>query len=447
MHLKIIYFVLLMAICLVPTIQAGASIKQIIDGGNYEYATTSATYVPTTPQTGLVPVNFSKYSNISAIYFEFVVGMDYSGVPDGSTGGVVQLYDNNNSKAVTGSEVSCGTTSYFRYRSSNLSYFWSYPNASVYAQVYAGSLTTVKLRAWRIIIMQNGGVSSTITYIPIGDQEAVSTMIDGIEIIYPKRWVYNSSNYDGTLSIKYCATIQKNTAGGMTAGLYDRTIDDFVSGGEVTTTNANETYLCTGALSLTDGDEYTTEAYRGTGTSKTGIIRNAFLVIEQTGMNITNGKTQMVMQMTNNYRLVSGTNYDIGNFLNQYNSSDWNNVTQDLKGEYIFKATTGYNVSVHLMNWTVAVSTEIPNSVLSTITTTYARYKTPSLTAPITSNIDDGIKANATSNEFITSTRLIQTLTCIGCPPSAPSNCWTYNTGTKLLSIPVGCLYSGNILI
>lgn len=415
---------------------SSALIKQEIEGGNAEYTTTSTTYTPTTPQTGLVPVNISKYANVSAVYFEVTSRANFSGIPNSYGEGYVQLYDDNSSAIVTNSELYISTPAYLLYRTENLSYFWTNKNAMVYAQIKTGNVDSTEiLRSWRVIIIQNGGISSTITYIPIGDNNAY-TNTGYTDITYPKYWIYNPNNYDGTLTVKFCATISNSTATTMYAEL-NYTNGTVISGSEVSTNGASkEVFNCSNSLTIANGNLTTNVKING-GTS--GILRNAFLVIEQNGMNLCGGKIEMVMQLTNSLFETGGTtSYYPSKSFNSYNDSDWNGITMIKRGEYVFKkAPVGVATVTSALTIDSGGTRNVNDSEISTNLITYSLYQTPSnisLSSDYESNyIGDKIKTTSFRiPNSLTSGRIVITLTNIG-------TCWVYNSTTREYYLPSSC--------
>ena len=67
--------------------------------------TNSTTYVPTDGSLGMVKFLKDSYSDISAIYFEAVIGVTFGGIPNGSHTGYARLYNHTDSTDVSGSEV------------------------------------------------------------------------------------------------------------------------------------------------------------------------------------------------------------------------------------------------------------------------------------------------------------------------------------------------------
>lgn len=409
---------------------SGAKIVQQIDGGNYGYTTTSGSFAPTDGEMGIVNVNLSKYANVSEAYFEIVYDVDYSGIPNGAASALISLYDMDNDVDIEDSWIIVGQTAGFLIaRSSNVSYFWENctNGCDVYPHMYVGNppTDTITIRAWRIIIYQEGDISSTITYIPVSDNQAEAGAAYN-NVDYPKYWVFNYSKYDGSLNVKFCATLENNTAGTIYAELYG---GGAVSGSEVSS-SGSPVFNCSGNLTLTTGTEYTTYVKVDAGS---GIIRNAFLVVEQTGMSTTNGKLETVMQLTNNYRSHAGA-YDSGYFYNWYNQTDWDSSTRTFYGEYVLRVTARIAPMewAHLTDDGVAIA----NSEVTHSTSTYTRVTSSSFSEP-NGQIDDGIKSGTGSTAYISSGRMIIDITGLGV--AAGGECWSYNAVNGEYYIPTGC--------
>ncbi|MEW6295952.1 MAG: hypothetical protein AB1467_06755 [Candidatus Diapherotrites archaeon] len=373
------------------------------------------TYTPTQGSTGIVRFNLADYDGTVAVYLEINEDITYNAPLDSGPDGYARLYDKTNSVAVTGSEIHFFSNG--RKRSGDISsYFSGKGDVDVYLQIKCGnSDTTIVGWGWRLIVTQSGIISKTVIYIPISGNLAI-TGTTYAEDSRPKRWAHNATNYDGTIAVYFAATLTKYTANTMYAKLYDNTAAADITGGELTSTSATEEFKVSGniASNLTNGNELTVYEKVDSGT---GIIRNAFLIIKQTGINNGTGKFQTVMQITNNYRTNTITSYDTGPVNNQYNPSDWNNATINFKGEYVIKRTS-YSGTPSGQAHLTDDGTEISGSELTTTSSTYERKTTGSLTTPASaSKINDGIKLTGSGTlmtVYITSSRVILTITNLG---------------------------------
>ena len=387
---------------------------------NYGTTVTSTTYTPTTGSTGMIRFNMADFDGTVAVYLEFNETISYSGVLDAYADGFCRLYDFTNSASVTGSEVEFSSSG--RKRSGNISsYFSGKGDVSIYLQIKAGNgFTTVVVYGWRIVVIQSGTISKICHYVSLAGNDAV-TGTTYAEEARPKKYAYDGTLFDGTKVVIFAATLVGDGTSTMYAELYDKTANAAIGSTEVSTASATEVFLESGNIagSLTNGNELTTYVKRANGSQ--GIIRNAFLIIEQTGINNGTGKFQSVMQITNNYRTSTSTTYDIGLINNYYDPSDWTSATIDFKGEYIIKRTAFSgtpNGRAHLTDDTV----EIDSSEVITTNTSYERKTSGSLTPPSAASlINDGIKIVGTGTSptvYITSARVLLTITALGYVPA-----------------------------
>jgi hypothetical protein len=379
-----------------------------------DFSTTSLTYTPTQGSLGMVHIEKADFDGTVSIYLEMVVGLPFSGSPDGMSQGYGQLYDVTNSGAVTGSETwMYAVADYYLWTSDDFSsYFDTHDDIDAYLQVRAANdLTTVNLRAWRVVYKQNGTISKTVTYIPLGSNQTIASQTYA-DLTYPKWWTYTSTNYDGSVSTYFCATITDNgSADTMFAELYNKTDGSAVSNSILSTTSDVEVYLTSPALTLTTAKTYT--CYIRRGATGTGILRNAFLKIVQTGMSSTTGKFQTVMQHTC-ARWTRAGGYVSQTYQGRYNPADWSNATIDFKGEYIIHRTGGTIFPTAYAHITDDMN-EISGSEKSTSNTGYTLLTSGSLTAPnASSKIDDGIKSSQGTTADISCGRTILTITNLG---------------------------------
>jgi len=408
------FLVFFLLVFLVSTIHA-TQIKQEIDELNYTFQTSSVLYVPLTASTGIIPYTSTDYDGTVTAYLEVVGKCDYNGLINSFGLCTVHLADLATGNEIGGSAINFSTSTATRKRSLEIDVNLT---NTMFLQALVNNLSTsITIYASRLIIYQNGTISKTATYIPIGANNTSTTTDASLplpEITDPKRWVYTSTDYDGTVTKFYGATLKtSNVLRYAKSSIHD--IPDDVEFGTITTTSLSEAWVISSNMSLTSGNELTSTLARASSGTATATMRNSFLIIKQTGMNNGTGKLKMVMQQQNQY-IERGSqawgNNGIPTY-NQYNPADWVNATITSKGEYVLKSKNAVATSYGRLT---AGGTEIADSNIGSNSLSYVRITTGTLVNPSsTVNIDSETK---TSNQSYavqsTSARMILAITNLG---------------------------------
>lgn len=373
-------------------------------------ASTNSTYNPTTGALGMIKFLKDSYDKISAIYFEAVFSITFSGTPNSLATGFVQLWNHTDGNLVTNSEVSgvSSSTTYYQLRSSDIKSQLAdgdvlYPQQ----KVNSGVTDTVQIRSAKLIIVQDGHIKKTCTYWLIGDDDT-TTSNSAAELARIRRVLDDADEYSGSLTYECHTTIKSSSSSGVYAvQLWDQTnsAQRGVRGG-VDTTEVLKT-ITVGAL--TDDAELTIRVSISGG--HTATIRNAHFIVKQTGA-IT--KTINPIQVWQTEHITNGTTYNAGNFKEaNFDPNDYDGMTVDSKHEGSLKRQAGAGAARTIIK---DDGTEISSSQLTTAATTYTRLRSVSLAEPgASSDIDFDLKRNfgPAGNAFVCNNRMIIYLTDI----------------------------------
>ena len=440
---------IILLLLIVPTISA-FKIEQKIDIINAGAGTTSTTFTPLTGRTGIVEINLSKYDHVVEIYYETTGYYTYSGIPNGFGCGNSGLYDLTNAAQIDEATIALGGSPALG-RSGNLTYIFDNSSIKVTPNIKAPcALSTTFISGARLVIVQDGDINKTRTYIPIG-QGRNSLLVRPFggpynEIEYPKRWNWTDDDFGGTVTTTFASTAWSSIAGKKIFS----TMLDYTGSTDVVVFSISSTSPTwnSSTVSLTDGQEYSSGLTRSLAfpASPTATQRNAFIIVDQEGiqedLNIT-----LVYQMENTFRNeVTGSAATDDTQQVQYNASNIDGVSiEDYFYDFTARQTASGGIKLLLANMyhftsvvvvgttnsTTFVKTEVGASGFVTYEDTSARLRTGIY------NLDAAQEVQITSARFI-----------IKINGLAVANCWTL-TG-NFLAIPAGCLFpvaSGELFI
>lgn len=271
---------------------------------------------------------------------------------------------------VAGSELSHDTTTYTKYRSGALT-ITSGHRFRVQIKNTTAS-TSIILRAAKIIIIDDisAGWSKGEESIDIGAPFETTTSTAAVALNYQPKYLHESIKRDGTVTIYFESMLYSSSAGkSVECSLWNETDGTQVT--EVATTSSTPVRIRSASISLTNGKVYVVK--KRSSSAKTCTVSDARIIIQQNGA-IT--KTQLhkkVGHLSSTTSLTYVTTLwlfylDKSNYINQV--SYYVQSTQRVSVDTI----TGY---LELQNRSDAVS--VPNSELTTTSTTWARLRSIAL--------------------------------------------------------------------
>jgi hypothetical protein len=229
-------------------------------------------------------------------------------------------------------------------------------------------------------------------------------------IVNPLRYYYDSSQFDGTVTIFFEVGLQSYVGGGtVRAQLYNVTDSSAVSGSELTSTNTDFTIYerkRSAALTLTTGKEYMVQLKSDNGTDG-ACLGAARLIIQQSGTGLT--KTESIYQLGYLGKTTTGSSYVAQNQLNLYEPGNISYTTLSVYHESIFMtSSSSYTAYVDLYNNDNSTSI----SELNTTSTTIARRRSSALTMPTSNkNLEMRVKVGSGGTNTFVGSRLIIQLT------------------------------------
>lgn len=376
-------------------------IEQQINIIDQEYCHTSGggTFLPTDNSLGLFKWEASKYSDISAVYFE-VVGKVAGGIP------LYYLFDSNGN-SVTLSEVTLSSTGYTRVRGGLGDIKSDLVDGTQYSVRISNTTTAqVCIQAARLIILQvgnnNDSIKLTQTHVEVGDVETISGTTYA-NIADPKIYCYGTTSTGTTCgnqastvwsplpsAIYFEATIKAGSSGTTNVQLAT-TGGTAVTNSPISTASTSYTLVRSSAISLTGGTEYVTQVKRATAN---GDIVNARLIIEQNAT-VSGGISALeTVQMYNN-REISSTSQTAArkNFDNYYD-------VDNFSGTINRYAESTMRVSAALNNATVyaklcTTSETGCSSEVSTTSATANRVRSAAFTPTDNNNYDSYIRCQS----------------------------------------------------
>lgn len=441
----ILIAIIIMSLALIPNVSA-YRIVQKIDIVNGLASTTSTSWAPTDGSTGIIHLNLSKYDFINGIYYEVTADYDYLGIPNGIGSGQAGLYDMTNGNIIDDSIVSLAGGSDV-VTSGNLTYLFGNETIEITPSMKAGTNSQVNLNGARLVIVQDGEINRTRTYIPMGQSRGTTSNCVGggadPETIYPKRWAWNESDYNGDVNITHAGTIYR--AGGMFgtrvayANIANTTVD--VPNSQIQTTNTVPTFVTTGnIIELQDGKAYNETLCKSLFATN-AIQKNAFIVVDQ--INIPGDPYITIpYQMENTQRVYSGISPAIIDTQRVYWNGSWGSQLAKVYAyDSTFKTQSFTGTEIALSRGTIGITAMTASVVITTSTTAhnvrrifdFTSYE--STQAPLSSAIWN---LDAAADTVIWSGRLIVHVR--GRSAEVPEvTCWTYNNATQELFIPNGC--------
>ena len=314
-------------------------IEQKIDIINAPLATTSTTYTPTTGAGGIIGWNISAYTNILEIYYESRGKFDFTGIPDGVGSGFTRLYSNSNSTNASLDVALSGSPVYKK--SENLTFLFKNGNLNLSIQVKAGVDSIANVYGARLVIVQDGNITKTRTYIPLGfsSSEAIGIATPLSEITDPKRWLWYSSDFGGNINAYFSGTwYRAGLIGNVFISLLDINTSSDITGTRLSHTSITPRYSTSSNITnlLTDGDILSV-GWGEDGANSVVIQRNAFLIIDQININSSNPILTIPIQIENKKRTVNSTTitYDTttGSY---YNGSNWKDINMTHIADYTY---------------------------------------------------------------------------------------------------------------
>lgn len=343
------WLLLLLVVCC-PVLVTGYTLEQRIDFHMGTWSMTSTSWLNGSDDAGRIEFIPSKYDKVTSIMFEFDADFDFFGIPDGGGCGLVALFNINNKSIVPGSIKGTGGTPDVD-RTINLSYFFenvTSPTNFTIAGRGCGS-STVNIHGARLIIVQDTP-TNTSSYILIGaSMGSSSTKSPGSpydEIVYPKRWMFNLSDHSHTITKSFSATFYSSING---KTVYSG-IQDLSSSTDLYTfsTTSNLPQYMTTNIGLTDEHELTSTLNTRLAfppPNPVAIQRNAFIIIDQTGLNDTNFNISVPLQMDNTQRAeTSGSAQRDSRYRALYNGSNFYGARKNYYSDYTMKTQTSGGV-------------------------------------------------------------------------------------------------------
>lgn len=317
-------------------------IEQKIDMINTRVSTTSSTYTPTTGTSGIINWNISAYDNVYAVYYESMADYDFSGSPDSSGSGFTRLYSNTNNTNAS-RDVSLAGSPTIK-NSENLTFLFKNGLLNLSIQVKAGTSSTANVWGARLVIVQDGNITKTVTYIPLGfsgvGNPTNSTPLS--EISDPKRWTWNSSDFGGNVTVFFSSTFYRSSlSGNAYVSLLDLNTSVDINGTRWNLINASPIYNISSNITdlLTNGDILSV-GWGSENTSVNVIQRNAFLIVKQININASNPVLTIPVQIENVKRIGSSivVSYDstVGT---EYNGSNWQGINMTHYADYTYKSS------------------------------------------------------------------------------------------------------------
>ncbi len=303
--------------------------EQRIDITNVEHSTTSTNYTPTSggATIGTVEIDLSKYDYIKEIYYEVTGEYDFTGIPNGVGSGRSRLYDLTNNINVSGSEVYLGGSPAVK-RSGNLSYLFNNPNIQIMMQAKAGSSSTAKVYSARLVIVQDGNITKTRTYIPVGaslteSDSCVETPED--EITEPKKWNWSNNDFVSNINVTFHATHKSTDSITTSVKLINSTSNIAI----LSTSNTTFVYSKSGNLSL--GNDILSVGICRLFGSGSSYLRNAYIVVDQDGIDINNPKTLTIFSTDIDLRQTSLETPQADNTAHSYyNDTNFGGISRKL---------------------------------------------------------------------------------------------------------------------
>jgi hypothetical protein len=337
----------------------------------------------------------SNYTN-PRVYFEAVLQTD-----NASNYASAALFKVGDTTPVAESQVFSNSTSYERLRSENL---LSLEDGQEYfVQIKNSGGTTTSINTSRLIIYQESAtIDKTESHAFLNGYDGPSST-SYTEGYYPIYYYYDSSQFDGTVTVYFEAYISSSTVGETVYAELFQVGGSAVSGSEISSASGDTERQRSGSITLTSGQTY---GVKLKATNSTGFLYGAKLIIQQSGTGLT--KTESYFQLAHNDNSNAGftdTSYTAQNLFNLYEPNNWSWNIPTACHEATFKTSssskTGY---VELYNNDDSSSI----SALTTTSTTYTRSRSASLTMPTTAKtmemrekVTSGGTLDVSGNRFI----------------------------------------------
>lgn len=383
---------------------------------NLGFSNTS--YSTTIDSQGVVPWDGTKFDNIDSAFLEVVMkkATDTCAV-DGPAQVKMDLFDHTAAASITGSEVTTTNTAFVVVRSGDISANLPSGVAKLgirFRTTRSGCMTGAYKKAHLIIVLNNSTKFRIL--VDIGVFEFTSST-SYVEITNPKRWLYTSGNYDGTTTIKLGATIKNNVNSiGIDEAfvkLVNHTDSTDVTNGEISEPPLNPyVYAETVDLTLTTAKDYTVHirtqnSLKGSGTT----LANAHLIIDHSGSPT---KTELPYQLQTEGQLENNTTFQQYDFMYDWDTAKFVDVTRELFHEGTFNATFGNTSTLDVLD----DGTSIPNAAVTrTNVILQVRVRSAAITEPADgSEIEHQQKVSGGGNARFASSRIINVLTNIVYP-------------------------------
>jgi hypothetical protein len=287
---------------------------------------------------------------------------------------------------VAESQVNSNSTSYERVRSGKI----TLEEGQEYIVEIMRSAGTGYINSSRLIIYQE---SSSIDNMET--QPLLSAYTIGVGNTYtepaptysqpPMRFYYDSSQFDGTVTVYFEAGLRIDGTNTGYARLYNVTNGTAVTDSDVTSTNTDTTVherKRSGAITLTSGREYTVQ-FKNSNASGNTWMGGAKLIIQQSGTGLETTESYYQLGFTTYGGTYTNTSYTAKNHINNFEPQNWSGTTPTYYHEATFQMNnSSYNGYMELYNKTDSSSIDIRSSSWSTALT---RYRSSSLTMPTAS--------------------------------------------------------------
>ena len=361
--------------------------------------TTSTSYVEQSAPA-YVRLDTSKYNN-ATYYFEAVLSV--------SAGtGYASLF-NTAGAEVSGAEVTTTATSATRVRSSAIS-----PTTDTYTERLKASSgqTTTKYSSRIIVIQEAAEITDTETQIKLTTYERTSTSTSyellGINYGY---FNYNSTKWDGSLSVYFEGTL-KTSAGTGYLALRDLTAGGEVSNSEITTTSTSYSRVRSSALSLTSGRLHV-PVIKNSGAGTT-TVSDARIIVQQTG---TISKTEAWLLINFGTHSIVSSSYVRSGHLINYTSANWSasSIAWYHDGQVYSDGSNTHYSDIYKVTDASALS----GSEISSSATGSANVRSSALTMPSDQDLETRGKSTGGSTFYQMNQFLVVEIGWINISPSA----------------------------
>jgi hypothetical protein len=355
-----------------------------------------------------VSLDMTKYDNVIGVYVQYLTKYTYGGPPDSGGSASWQLYNDTDGEVITASIASSTGDWGLSTVKDITGYCASHPTIKV--RLRTNAINDLGFMRRCIIRIVQLNPTKTRTMIPLANHQNITAASYAV-VTGPKRWIYTSGNYDGTVTVSFGCSMRVVSAANTAYGeLYDVTAGAAIADSEVSITGTTASdFLQSGSLTLTSGNILDAR-FKISTAGQTMNYQNSFLIIDQDGNGVPLTKLQTVVQVINMRISQGGTTYIPQIRYNSYNNNNYKNCTVDFKHEAVL--AVGFDVLTAYADLTDD-GTEITSSELTCNVTDWTIKTSGSLTAPTgdANQIDSQTKCSAALPGLCTSTRIVLTIT------------------------------------